>query len=328
MASSHTTVWQRARVLESVPLTAEIRRIVLEPARPVAAKPGAHIDVRVEIAGEVDKRSYSVVDSAADGSRLAISVMNSPRSRGGAVVMHELREGDELEITQPLLDFPLRLGAERYVLLAGGVGITAIAGMAAALKAVGADYTLVYSGRSRALMAYLDDLQSAHGDRLEVHVGDEGTSLAVSDLVSSITPATELYMCGPIRLMDAVRRAWIERGLDLPTLRYETFGNSGWYDPQEFVVRIPAQNLETVVRRGQSMLEALEAVGADMMYDCRKGECGLCEVRILELEGVVDHRDVFYSEREKNATGKMCCCVSRMAVPDGIGTATVTILTS
>lgn len=60
------------------------------------------------------------------------------------------------------------------------------------------------------------------------------------------------------------------------------------------------------------MLEALERAGVDMMYDCRRGECGLCEVEILELDGRVDHRDVFYSERQKAPNKKMCCCVSRV----------------
>jgi ferredoxin len=125
--------------------------------------------------------------------------------------------------------------------------------------------------------------------------------------------------------MDAVRRAWDQRGLPAAALRFETFGNSGWYAPQEFVVRIPSQNFETVVGPTQTMLEALEAAGADMMYDCRKGECGLCEVRVIELDGVLDHRDVFYSERQKDATSKMCCCVSRALVPAGTGRAVISI---
>jgi vanillate O-demethylase ferredoxin subunit len=134
----------------------------------------------------------------------------------------------------------------------------------------------------------------------------------VPDLVGSIDADTELYMCGPIRLMDAVRRAWVERELPLPNLRFETFGNSGWHDAQQFVVRIPAQGLEVTIGADQTMLEALEAAGADMMFDCRKGECGLCEVRVLSLEGDIDHRDVFYSERQKDARSKLCCCVSRV----------------
>ena len=117
--------------------------------------------------------------------------------------------------------------------------------------------------------------------------------------------------------MDAVRRSWVERELPSPNLRFETFGNSGWYSAQEFVVRVPKLDLEVTVGADQTMLEALEAAGADMMYDCRKGECGLCEVRVLALEGELDHRDVFYSERQKDARSKLCCCVSRAVVPAG-----------
>jgi vanillate O-demethylase ferredoxin subunit len=99
--------------------------------------------------------------------------------------------------------------------------------------------------------------------------------------------------------MDAVRRAWTERELSYPNLRYETFGNSGWYDPEELIVKVPALRLEVAVGQGRSMLEALEDAGADMMFDCRKGECGLREIRILKLQGTIDHRDVFYSARQK-----------------------------
>jgi len=176
-------------------------------------------------------------------------------------------------------------------------------------------------------MAYVDELNALnalHGDRLRLHVEDEGKSLLVTDLVRSVSPDTELYRCGPIRLMDAVRRAWIERELAYPNLRFETFGNSGWFDPEALVVRIPRLGLEASVGPTQTMLEVLEAAGAEMMFDCRKGECGLCEVRVLELEGDMDHRDVFYSERQKDSRGKMCCCVSP-AVASPSGGAVVTI---
>jgi len=326
MAASSTEVWQRARVVESVPLTAAVRHIVLEPALPVKVVPGAHIDVHLVIAGELDRRSYSVVEAEADGSRLAVSVLDSPRSRGGAAVMHALRAGDELEITQPLVDFPLRIGAARYVLLAGGIGITAVSAMAETLRSIGADYTLVYLAHSRIEMAHLERLENLHGERLVLQISDEGTALDVTSFVTAIDRETELYLCGPIRLMDAVRRAWIDSGHSQPQLRFETFGNSGWFDPQEFTVRIPTLGIEAVVGSNSSMLEALEAAGAEMMYDCRKGECGLCEVLVLELDGTIDHRDVFYSERQKDATSKMCCCVSRVARPSG--GAVVTIQTS
>lgn len=324
MATSHSVVWQQASVVDTAWLTGDIRRIVLKPESPVKVDAGAHIDVRVPIDATLDRRSYSIVDAAPGGRALAISVLDSPRSRGGARAMHALAPGDTIEITQPILDFPLRIGAAHYVLLAGGIGITAVVGMAGVLKAIGADYTLVYVGRTRGGMAYIDSLLNEHGDRLRLHVTDEGTPLSVGELIGSLDPGTELYMCGPIRLMDAVRRAWIERELPYPHLRFETFGNSGWFEPEDFVVRIPRLGAEVTVRATETMLEALETAGVDMMFDCRKGECGLCEVRVTGLDGAIDHRDVFYSERQKDARGKMCCCVSRVVASPG-GRAAVTI---
>ncbi|HKU11987.1 MAG TPA: PDR/VanB family oxidoreductase [Sinomonas sp.] len=330
MAADSSEVWQKGRIVEAREIARDIRRIVVEPDVPVRAAPGTHVDVAVVVNGEGDVRSYSIVESDDGGTRLALSVFRTPTSRGGSVFMHALAEGDVIELTQPMQNFPLRIGAARYVILAGGIGVTAVLGMARVLARLGADYRFVVAGRSRDAMAYLDELVVEHGDRLEVHLDGEGTPLDVRELVGSIDHDTELYMCGPIRLMDAVRRAWQEFGLDLPNLRYETFGNSGWFEPEEFIVRVPRLGLETVVPEGRSMLEALEAAGADMMFDCRKGECGLCEVEVLDLSGDIDHRDVFYSERQQHESAKMCCCVSRVtttksAPHPGAGRAIVSI---
>lgn len=318
MAASHTAVWQQATVIESVALTSRIRRIVLAPERPVPVQPGAHVDVDMIVRGARDERSYSVVDATSDGTRIALSVYLSEASRGGAEVMHALAPGDRVRLTQPLQDFPLRFGAPAYVLLAGGIGVTAIAGMASALKAAGADYRFVYCGRSREAMAYLDELRAIHGDRLELHVGAEGTTLDVPDFIAGVPERAEVYLCGPIRLMDAVRRAWTAAGRSTPDLRFETFGNSGWFEPEAFRVSIPALGIETTVSRDQTLLEALEAAGADPLFDCRKGECGLCEARIIDIHGDIDHRDVFYSERQRDARSKICPCVSRIR-SDAVG---------
>ena len=229
------------------------------------------------VRGARDERSYSVVDATSDGTRIALSVYLSEASRGGAEVMHSLSPGDRVRLTQPLQDFPLRFGAPAYVLLAGGIGVTAIAGMAGPWGAAGADYRFVYCGRSRDAMAYLDELRAIHGDRLELHVGAEGTTLDVPDFIAGVPERAEVYLCGPIRLMDAVRRAWTTAGRSAPDLRFETFGNSGWFAPEAFRVSIPALGIETTVSRDQTLLEALEAAGADPLSDCRKGECGLCE---------------------------------------------------
>lgn len=309
--------WREATVVETCEVAVGITRIVMAPDHPQPARPGEHIDVVVTLPdGRMDERSYSIAGASVDGARLAVSVARSPSSRGGSQFMCSLSPGDRVRITQPLQDFPLRVGARSYVLVAGGVGITAIRGMATTLKRLGADYVLHYVGSDRSRMAYLPQLEARHGERLVPHVTTASGRMSVRALLDSVPTDAELYMCGPIRLMEEIRRTWESDGRDRTALRYETFGNSGWFEPTPFEVTVPRLGVTVTVGQGESMLEALERAGVDMMYDCRRGECGLCEVAILGLDGRVDHRDVFYSERQKAPNSRMCCCVSRVTSPD------------
>ncbi|TCO50298.1 vanillate O-demethylase ferredoxin subunit [Kribbella antiqua] len=305
MAAQSTLVWQTGEIVEASDAADGIRRLVIRPERPAVAPPGSHVDVEVNGL----RRSYSVV--RCEDGQWTLSVRLAADSRGGSQAMHALRTGDRLRISDPLQNFPLGVGATRYVLLAGGIGITALLAMGATLKRRGEDYTFVYVGRSRPAMAWLRELEEDHGDRLKVHVDDEGTGLDVGAVLNEIGADTELYMCGPIRLMDAVRREWVRRALSPTSLRFETFGNSGAWAAEEFTVSIPGDGRTITVPTNLSMLEALEEAGVEVMWDCRKGECGLCVVRVHEYAGRIDHRDVFLGEAQK--TSRICLCVSRVA---------------
>jgi ferredoxin-NADP reductase len=320
-------------VVESRPIADELRRITISRPPAGRAHPGSHLDVQVRLGERTDIRSYSIVEADRDGGELTITVMLAPQSRGGSAFMHGLEVGDTLPVTQPLQNFPLAPGAARYVLVAGGIGITAIIAMAQALKTLQADYRLVYVARSRAAMAYAEQLAEVHGDNLDLRVDDEGTPLDVGELVRSVSAGdsgrhTELYMCGPIRLMDAVRREWTAAALPPQNLRFETFGSSGWFQPEEFVVRLPELGVETTIGPNVSLLEGLTKAGVDVMYDCRKGECGLCEMQVQDVQGAIDHRDVFLSDAQKDRNTRICVCVSRVAAAgtaDGTAPAVLTL---
>ncbi len=316
MGATTSKRWGRARVLDVCEVAQHVRQVVLEPERLEApAPPGSHIDIGVYVNGRADVRSYSVVGMGAYGSELILGVQLARQSRGGSVYMHGLRRGQEVSITQPLQNFPLNYGRPGYVLAAGGIGITALVAMGKALKARGADYRFVYGARSRSLMAFVDDLVSEHGDRLELRIDDEGSGLDVAELVDSVPVGGELYVCGPTPMLDVIKAAWAKAGRRPADLRFETFGSSGRFAPEAFTVRIPRLGLETLVPHDVSMLEALESCGADMMYDCRRGECGLCQVRVLGVDGVIDHRDVFLSEDQHQAGDRLQSCVSRIVSP-------------
>ncbi len=324
MAATNLEVWQKGLVVKIDSAAPTIRHITLHQSLPVKAEPGSHIDLVIQSGNQQLRRSYSIVSQSADLIEITIGVLKTRNSRGGSMAMHELQVGDELDITQPIQNFPLRYSADSYVLLAGGIGVTALIEMGEALKRARANYRFVYVVKSRNLAVFSHQLEKAHGEKFQLFVDDEENALSVERRVGSLERDTELYMCGPIRLMDEVRREWNKRDIDITNLRYETFGAGGWFEPESFKVHVVDRGVEVTVGQNESMLDALESAGLEVMSDCRKGECGLCELRVVNSQGKIEHRDVFYSEEQKHEGRKIACCVSRLVA--GEGTAEISVI--
>lgn len=296
---------------ETVP---DIVELVLRPSRPVRSiPPGSHIDITVPLPSGPEPRSYSLVDRGHDDGLLRIAVRLQQDGRGGSRWMHDLHPGAGLTFTGPIDEFPLSPGRLPSVLLAGGIGITPIVGLARALREQGADYRIIYAGRSRDLMAFVDDLELDHPGKVQIFEDSHGTLVDPGEVIASLPDEGVLYVCGPMGLLTAVRAAW-QRAVRPPAgLRFETFGTSGALPAAPFRVEVPAHGISLDVPVGTSLLDALETAGVEMMYDCRRGECGLCRVSILNVAGKLDHRDVFLSQRQRAEGRTMCACVSRVA---------------
>ncbi|MBW8801741.1 MAG: ferredoxin reductase, partial [Streptomyces sp.] len=127
-------------------------------------EPGAHIDV---VLGPGLERQYSLCGDPADRTAWRIAVLREPVGRGGSAHVHEqLGQGDKVRVRGPRNHFALR-PAPRYRFIAGGIGITPILPMLAAAEAEGAEWTLLYGGRTRESMAFTEEL-SRYGDRVTV----------------------------------------------------------------------------------------------------------------------------------------------------------------
>ena len=312
------------RVIEARDLNPLIRllRLAADGGSPLPGfSAGAHVRVQVQLpGGSKDWRQYSLVelDPAADldaPRAYTIAVRREDAGRGGSRFMHAVQAGDLLAVEAPKNEFPLHGGPGRVVLVAGGIGVTPLATMAARCRAQGQAVRMHYAGRSRDLMALLPELQRLLGDDLAVHADAEaGAPLAVDALLAACGEHDQLHVCGPRPLLDAVLEAARARGWPQDSVHFELFSAPEAQAGDRAFEAVLAQSGRTVaVGAGQSLLDALIDAGCDPLFDCRRGECGVCTATVLE--GEVEHRDYCQSEAERAGGKVMQICVSRARGP-------------
>jgi ferredoxin-NADP reductase len=267
-----------------------------------AWEPGAHIDV---LLGPGLERQYSLCGDPADRRTWRIGVLREPDGRGGSAHVHEeLRDGDKVRVRGPRNNFTLE-PAPRYRFVAGGIGITPILPMLAAAEAAGAEWTLLYGGRTRGSMAFTEEL-GAYGDRVTIAPQDETGLLDLGPVLDDVPEGTLVYCCGPGPLLDAVEER-CPRGV-LHVERFQPKEQQTGPD-SEFEVVLERTGKSLTVPVGVSVLDTVRAAGVEVLYSCTEGTCGTCETDVLE--GTPDHRDSVLSDEEREAGETMLICVSR-----------------
>ncbi|MCO6059229.1 PDR/VanB family oxidoreductase [Pseudomonas sp. MOB-449] len=273
--------------------------------------PGAHIDLLLP-SGRV--RQYSLCGDPEDRQRLSIGVLLEAKGRGGSREVHDsLRVGQRIAIRGPRNAFPLTAG-QRYLFVAGGIGITPILAMAREAQRAGADWQLVYGGRSRASMAFIDELLALGGDRVSLQPADETGLLDLEEIAARAADGRHVYSCGPAPLLDALTERFKVDGLS-DRLHLERFAPtapcSG--NGQGLTVILARSGREVAVADDQSIMQALREAGCTVSSSCEQGVCGMCETRVLA--GEVEHRDMLLTDAERERHNVMMVCVSRARTP-------------
>ncbi|MET7296171.1 PDR/VanB family oxidoreductase [Streptomyces griseoloalbus] len=267
-----------------------------------AWEPGAHIDL---VLGPGLERQYSLCGDPADRGGWRIAVLREPDGRGGSAQVHRrLRPGATVRARGPRNHFRLE-PARRYRFVAGGIGITPILPMLAAAEAAGADWTLLYGGRTRASMAFTGEL-ARYGERVTIAPEDTAGLLDLSSVLDDLPQGALVYCCGPGPLLDAV-----EDRCPAGVLRVERFRPKGQpaAGDDAFEVVLARSGRTLTVAPDVSVLDAVRSAGAEVLYSCTEGTCGTCETEVLE--GEPDHRDSVLTERERALGETMLICVSR-----------------
>lgn len=271
---------------------------------------GAHIDVHL---APDFVRQYSLCGRVGQYASYRIAVQRERDSRGGSRAMHErVHVGDRIRISAPKNHFQL-VAATHSLLLAGGIGITPLLGMAHALERAGAGFELHYCTRSAARTAFREELRSAFASRAHFHVGDstDGRAFSIADALAAQPPGTHVYVCGPAGFIEAVRTAAQAAGWADECVHFEFFkapehpaGPS-----QTFFIKIASTGAEHMVEAGETVVAALERAGIDIPVSCEQGVCGTCLTGVLE--GIPEHCDVYLTEDEKARNDRFTPCCSR-----------------
>jgi ferredoxin-NADP reductase len=266
--------------------------------------PGAHIDVTVP--GGLT-RQYSLCNESAGDTRCwEVAVL---REGPGSQYIHDtISIGQVLAVQGPRNHFPLLPGA-RYIFIAGGIGITPFRPMLAQVSATAADWQLLYGGRSRSSMAFLDEFTARYGSRLDPWPLDERGLIDLRILDQPID-GTLVYCCGPESLLQAVEErcsAWPPDSLRVERFRPKEPGTAVRQDTFEVTLARSGQTVRVPPER--SILMCVREAGLDVASSCEEGICGTCETRVLS--GEVDHRDSILTAEERAANDTMMICCSR-----------------
>jgi ferredoxin-NADP reductase len=312
MTDTRTTVREHEAdlVVEAVdPVAEDVVTVTL--ADPAGASlpawtPGAHVDL---ILAPDLVRQYSLCGNPSDSRRIRVGVLRSPDGRGGSAFVHEkLKPGATVRVRGPRNHFPL-VGSPRYLFVAGGIGITPLLPMIAEADAAGARWSLVYGGRSRASMAFVDEL-APYADRVTLVPQDEAGFPDLDALLGEPRPDTLVYCCGPEGLLAAVEArcaAWPSGALHLE--RFAAKPAESASEDTAFELELARSGLTIQVPADRSIFDAVQDAGISVLGSCHEGICGTCEQVVLE--GDVDHRDSVLSAEEKASNESMMICVSR-----------------
>ncbi|MBS1692825.1 MAG: oxidoreductase [Actinobacteria bacterium] len=270
-------------------------------------EPGAHLEFTLP-SGLV--RHYSLCGDPEDRTGYTVAVLEQPDGRGGSREFHKVVVGAEVAARGPRNHFPLG-DAEAYLFIAGGIGITPILPMIRAVAKSGKDFRVVYGGRTRASMAFADEV-SGFGDAACLVPEDVAGRIDIAGEVAGRPEGTQVYCCGPEPLLSAVRAVCgAERRVG--AVHFERFGGAGEARMPVaggvFEVELARTGVTVSVDPGSTILDkVLEAV-ADHPWACREGFCGSCETAVLS--GEPEHADEVLSEAERQANNVMMICVGR-----------------
>lgn len=310
-------------------------------ALPFNYLPGQFLTVTLPIGEKPIRRSYTISSSPTQGYYCEITVKREDQGAGSRYLHDCVKEADTLEVQAPSGKFIFTGNeSESVVLIGGGVGITPMMSITRALTdmAYPGDIDLVVACRDSEHFIYeaeLRRLQQRHPNlhvfvamsRLEAPLPDIHAGRLSQELIEQWIPniaAKWIQLCGAPTMMEATKQMLRNLGVSPDRIHTENFGSqqkpqaklakrkqSSKHTPGRPVVTasFSSSSKSTQLLPDETLLEAAERIEVDIEYSCRTGTCGVCAVRLLSGEAVMDVEDGL--DPEDKARGMVLACQAR-----------------
>ncbi|KAK0635164.1 MOSC domain-containing protein [Bombardia bombarda] len=309
--------WRDFKIVEKKRQTPTIVSIVLEAVEPLTGPeeadldPGAHAQLKL---GNGLVRAYSVVDG--DQNMFQLGIALDKESRGGSEYLHKSADvGSIVKVGNMTAAVPLVSAASNHVFVAAGIGLTAFLSLVEVYKSINYSAILHYAVRSADEVPFRERIDKL-GDNVVVYDKSAGQRLDICSIIKNMQWNSQLYFCGPKRLMEEAAREVKASGIPEKEVHFEAFSADLSGDPFQAVVANRG-NKVLKVDEDETLLEVLQLMyGEAVASSCSVGNCGTC--RISYTEGRVEHRGTALIGEEKATS--MLACVSR-----GVGRITIEI---
>lgn len=286
---------------------------------------GQYLVMRTQLDDEEVRRSYSICSGVEEGE-LRVAIKRVAGGRFSAFANEVLKVGHTLDVMPPSGSFHVPLDPTRhghYLAVAAGSGITPILSIIKTTleREPNSRFTLLYGNRSSSGALFrdkLEDLKNRYLQRLNLIFVFSREQQDV-DLYNGRIDADKCgqlfsrwvdvrglqaaFICGPQAMTETVRDSLKVNGMAAERIHFELFaaaGNEGRREAREAARQLDAAVSQiTVISDGRalafdlprntvSVLDAGNAIGAELPYSCKAGVCSTCKCKVIEGEVEMD----------------------------------------
>ena len=312
------------KVARIIPDTASAVRLVFQVPdslrRDYAFTQGQHLNLEVEVNGELLRRSYSLCGQVGDTGFLEVAVKRQPSGRVSNFINDSVSVGDELKVMTPSGHFNVPLdpaSARRYVAFAAGSGITPVLSILRSTLALepGSSFTLFYGNRDSASVMFRDALHelkdlyptrfrlfhilSREQGEVELYNGrlDKAKAAELCEAFCEPEHVDHWFVCGPASMIEQVSEALAGAGVESGRVHSEHFSADGQpvsaslsRDPAasaaqcQVVVIMDGKERRFGMSGDQNVLQAGLEQGLELPYSCAGGVCSTCRAKLVRGE--------------------------------------------